>query len=131
MSAGALMKQQHGPGRFVAVLAAVLGVLMAAGGVAKLAGEAHQVAGFISWGLPPWFRAMVGTFEVVGGTLLLVPATTPIGSLILSTVMVGAFWTHAAHGEWGQLAPVTVLLILFLVIFLRNQPRAIRLMGGA
>jgi len=58
------------------------------------------------------------------------PPTTPLGSLILSTVMVGALWTHAAHGEWGQLVPVTVLLILFLVIFRRNQSRAIRLMGG-
>ena len=124
------MKQQHGSGRFVAVLAAILGVVMAAGGAAKLAGEAHQVAGFMSWGLPPWFRAMVGTFEIVGGVLLLMPPTTPLGSLILSTVMVGAFWTHAAHGEWGQLVPVTVLLILFLVIFRRNQSRAIRLMGG-
>ena len=125
------MKQQHGSGRFVAVLAAILGVVMAAGGAAKLAGEGHQVAGFISWGLPPWFRALVGTFEVIGGLLLLLPPTTPIGSLILSTVMVGALWAHAAYGHWPQLVPVTVLLVLFLMIFRRNQSRAIRLMGGA
>ena len=74
------MKQERTPGRLVAVLAGVLGVVMIAGGTAKLAGEAHQVAGFVSWGLPPWFRALVGTFEVVGGLLLLLPPTTPIGS---------------------------------------------------
>jgi uncharacterized membrane protein YphA (DoxX/SURF4 family) len=125
------MKHAHTPGRLVAVLAVALGVAMIAGGAAKLAGEAHQVAGFVSWGLPPWFRALVGTFEVIGGLLLLLPPTTPIGSLILSTVMVGALWAHAAYGQWPQLVPVTVLLALFLMIFRGNQSRAIRLMGGA
>jgi len=125
------MKHAHTPGRLVAVLAVVLGVAMIAGGAAKLAGEAHQVAGFVSWGLPPWFRALVGTFEVIGGLLLLLPPTTPIGSLILSTVMVGALWAHTAYGQWPQLVPVAVLLALFLMIFRGNQSRAIRLMGGA
>lgn len=124
------MKQPHKPSRLVAVLAAVLGVVMVVGGAAKLAGEAHQVAGFVAWGLPPWFRALVGTFEVLGGILLILPPTIPIGSLILSTVMVGAIWTHAAYGQWLQLVPVTVLLVLFLMIFRRNWSRTIRLMGG-
>ena len=124
------MKQPQKPSRLVAVLAAVLGVVMVIGGVAKLAGEAHQVAGFVAWGLPPWFRALVGTFEVLGGVLLILPSTIPIGSLILSTVMVGAIWTHAAFGQWLQLAPVTLLLVLFLLIFQRNRSRIIRLMGG-
>jgi uncharacterized membrane protein YphA (DoxX/SURF4 family) len=125
------MEQERTPGRLIAVLAVVLGLVMIAGGAAKLAGEAHQVAAFVSWGLPPWFRALVGTFEVVGGLLLLLPPTTPIGSLILSTVMVGALWAHTAYGQWPQLVPVTVLLALFLMIFRRNQSRVVHLMGGA
>ena len=125
------MDSKQKPGRLVAILAAVLGVAMVISGVTKLAGEAHQVAGFMSWGLPPWFRVLVGTFEVLGGLLLLLPPTTPIGSLILSTVMVGALWAHTAYGEWPQVVPVAVLLTLFLVIFRRNQSRVIYLMGGA
>src|SRR5262249_45854142 len=125
------MKHTHTPGRLVGVLAVALGVAMIAGGAAKLVGEAHQVAGFVSWGLPPWFRALVGTFEVIGGLLLLLPPTTPIGSLFLSTVMVGALWAHTAYGPWPQPVPVSVLLALFLIIFRGNQSRAIRLMGGA
>ncbi|HEV2984106.1 MAG TPA: DoxX family protein, partial [Vicinamibacterales bacterium] len=73
----------------------------------------------------------VGTFEIVGGMLLLVPATTPVGSLILSTIMVGALWTHAAQREWVDLVPVMVLLTLFLLIFRRNRSRAVQLLGGA
>jgi uncharacterized membrane protein YphA (DoxX/SURF4 family) len=104
---------------------------MIAGGSLKVVGESHQIAAFAAWGLPPWFRASVGTFEVLGGILLTVPATTPVGSLMLSTIMVGALWAHAANGEWSHLLPVGVLLTLFLTIFRSNQARAAQLLGGA
>jgi uncharacterized membrane protein YphA (DoxX/SURF4 family) len=118
------------PSRGIAVLATVLGIVMIGGGLSKLMGESHQVAMFVLHGLPRWFLFLVGVFEMVGGVLLLVPATTPIGSLILSTIMVGALWTHAAHAEWIDLVPVTVLLTLFLLIFRRNRSHAMRLLGG-
>ena len=68
---------------------------------------------------------------MIGGILLAAPPSTPAGSLILSTIMVGALWTHAAKGEWTELIPVGVLLALFLMIFQRNRSRAIRLLGAA
>jgi uncharacterized membrane protein YphA (DoxX/SURF4 family) len=116
--------------RTMSVVATVLGLMMTVSGLTKLAGESHQVAMFTMVGLPNWFLALVGTFEVIGGILLLVPAATPIGSLILSTIMVGALWTHAAQGEWINLLPVSVLLWLFLVIFRRNRSRAVQLLEG-
>lgn len=119
------------PSRGIAILATVLGVVIIASGVSKLVGESHQVAMFAQVGLPRWFLALVGTFEVIGGILLAAPPSTPIGSLILSTIMVGALWTHAAQGEWANLVPVGVLLALFLLIFQRNRSRAIRLLGAA
>lgn len=119
------------PNRILTVLAAFLGVAMIGGGVTKLVGQSAQVAAFAVWGLPPWFRALVGTFEVLGGLLLLMPATIPAGSVILSTIMVGALWAHAAAGEWPHLIPVVVLLTLFLTIFMRNRGRVIQLLGGA
>ncbi|HKF65408.1 MAG TPA: DoxX family protein, partial [Vicinamibacterales bacterium] len=67
--------------RIVPVLAALLGLAMIAGGSLKVVGESHQIAAFAAWGLPSWFRTLVGTFEVLGGILLTVPATTPVGSL--------------------------------------------------
>ena len=117
--------------RIMPVLAGLVGVAMIGGGAMKLIGQAGQVTAFAGWGLPAWFRALVGTFEVLGGILLIVPATTPVGSVILSTIMVGALWTHAAHGEWPHLVPVMVILILLLTIFRSQRGRAVRLLGGA
>ena len=117
--------------RIVTGLAALLGLAMIASGSLKVVGESHQIAAFAAWGLPPWFRALVGTFEVLGGILLTLPATTPLGSLMLSTIMVGAIWAHAANGEWSRLVPVGVLLTLFLIIFRSTRARAAQLLGGA
>jgi putative oxidoreductase len=118
-------------GRTVAILAALLGVLMIGGGVMKLAGQSVQVAAFTALELPAWFRALVGTFEVIGGTLLAIPASRPVGSLILSTIMVGALWAHAATAEWGPMVLVAILLALFLEIFRRDRARAVQLLEGA
>ena len=48
----------------------LLGVAMIAGGTAKLVGPAPIVESFVKWGLPDWFRVLVGTFELIGGVLL-------------------------------------------------------------
>jgi len=119
------------PSRGIRILAIVLGVVIIASGVSKLVGEPHQVTMFTQVGLPRWFLALVGTFEVIGGILLAAPPFTPIGSLILSTIMVGALWTHVAQRESMELAPVGVLLALFLLIFQRSRSRVIRLIEAA
>lgn len=118
-------------GRGVKGLAALLGVVLIGSGVTKVIGESHQAAMFAMAGLPVWFRLLVGTFEVIGGVLLALPVSAPAGSLILSTIMVGALWTHVAQGEWRQVVPVGVLLALLLLIFRQNRARAIQLLGGA
>jgi putative oxidoreductase len=123
------MTRTAGPG--VKGLAALLGVVLIGSGLTKLIGESHQAAMFAMVGLPVWFRLLVGTFEIIGGILLALPVSAPVGSLILSTIMVGALWTHAVHGEWRELVPVSVLLALLLLIFHRNQTRAVQLLGGA
>jgi len=117
--------------RVVAVLAVLAGLVMAGGGAMKLAGQPGVVQEFGVLGLPAWFRMLVGTFEVIGGVLVVVPATIPAGSLILSTILVGALWAHAVQGEWLQAVPALVLLPLFLTIFRVNRGRAIHLLGGA
>jgi uncharacterized membrane protein YphA (DoxX/SURF4 family) len=114
--------------RLTALIAAALGLMMVGAGISKLVGESHQVEGFMMWELPSWFRMLVGTFEVVGGILLAVPATTPVGSLILSTIMVGAIWTHVVYAQWLRLVGPLALLILFLLVFRRTLPQAVRLL---
>lgn len=117
-------------GRLVTFLAVVLGLAMIGSGASKLFGQSTQVTAFTALGLPVWFRALVGTFEVLGGVLVIVPATTPAGSLIVSTILVGALWAHVANGEWAHAIPVAALLALFLTIFRVNRARAIELLGA-
>jgi len=117
--------------RIVAVLALLLGLAMIGGGAMKLAGQSGQVEAFGALGLPAWFRMLVGTFEVIGGVLVIVPMTIPAGSLILSTILIGALWAHVAQGDWSHAVPPVVLLPLFLTIFRANRARAVQLLGGA
>ena len=119
------------PSRIWRSVFVVVGVAMIASGAAKLIGPAPIVESFVKWGLPGWFRVLVGTFEAIGGVLLALPPTIPVGAAILSTIMVGALWTHVANGEWSRTPPSGVLLLLFLIILTTNRARAIRLLGGA
>jgi len=118
----------QGTNRTLGVVATIVGVLIFGGGAAKLAGQSSQVAAFTMLGLPVWFRALVGTFEMLGGILMIVPTTTPAGSLIVSTILVGALWAHAANGDWADAIPAVVLLPLCLVIFRATRERAVRLL---
>ena len=115
--------------RVISALAILLGIAMIGGGAMKLAGQPTQVEEFGALGLPGWFRVLVGTFEVIGGLLVIVPMTVPAGSLMLSTILVGALWAHAAHGEWSHAVPAVILLPLFLTIFHANRGRAVQLLG--
>src|SRR5262245_37611126 len=116
--------------RIVAVLAVLLGLAMIGGGAMKLVGQSGQVEAFNGLGLPAWFRVLVGTFEVLGGLLVMVPSRAPAGSLILSTILVGALWSHISHAEWAHAVPAAVLLTLFLTIFRASRSQAIHLLGG-
>jgi len=116
--------------RYTALIAAALGLMMVGAGISKLVGESHQVEGFIMWELPAWFRMLVGTFEVIGGVMLALPATTPLGSLVLSTIMVGAIWTHIVYAQWLRLVAPLALLIVFLLLFRRTSARVVRLLAG-
>jgi len=117
--------------RWIRVVAVLLGLALGGGGASKLASQSTQVTHFIGWGLPHWFLMLVGTFEVIGGVLLALPPSRPVGSLVLSTIMVGALWTHVAHAEWAETAPVVLVFALLMVIFRGTRARAIRLLGGA
>lgn len=117
--------------RLTRVVATAVAIALIGSGVAKLVGEPNSAAHFMAWGLPRWFLLLVGTFEVAGGVLLVTPATRPIGSLVLGTIMVGAMWTHASQAEWGALVPPTLLLSVLMAIFRATRARAIHLLGGA
>lgn len=120
----------HARFQLVRYLAGFLGIVILGGGVLKVVGQTSQVAAFSDLGLPAWFRLLVGTFEIAGGVLMITPSTTPAGSLVLSTILVGAVWAHIANRQWLELIPAAALLPLLLLVFYVTRGRAIELLGG-
>ena len=72
------------------VLKLVLAALFLFAGGAKLAGLPAMVEVFEHVGLGQWFRYFTGSLELSGAALLLWPATTALGALILTIVSIGA-----------------------------------------
>ena len=68
----------------------VLAALFLFAGGAKLAGLPAMVEVFEHVGLGQWFRYFTGLLEVGGAALLLWPATTALGALLLTIVSIGA-----------------------------------------
>jgi uncharacterized membrane protein len=60
------------------------------GGVMKLAGAGMMVRLFADIGAGQWLRYVVGTMEILGGSLLLVPAWSGLAALALIVMMIGA-----------------------------------------
>ena len=54
--------------------------------------EWDQVFKAIGWG--DWFRYFTGIVEMAGGLMFLIPATTPVGAVLLVATMIGAMTFH-------------------------------------
>lgn len=67
---------------------------------------------FVAWGLPAWFRLVVGSAEVAGAIGLLVPRLRFYAAAGLTAVMGGAVLTHLRIEEY---APAVVPLVLGLL----------------
>ena len=115
--------------RWLRLLTLLIGVNMFAGGIAKLAGLAIIVELFHAHGLPYWFLMLVGTFEMLGGALLLVPKTSPMGGIIIATIMVGAIWTHLAYLEFIGALPPGLYAVACLTITWKRMDEPLAALG--
>lgn len=113
--------------RWLKILTVFYGVAALGAGVLKLIGFDPGWEHFQGWGLPYWFMILVGTFEVAGGLLLLLPRTASIGAFILSTIALGGVWTHAVHLEFLGLIPSGMAVLLTLTIFWKRKDETLAL----
>jgi putative oxidoreductase len=67
----------------------------------KLSGQQMMVDEFNVIGMGDWFRIFTGVVELVGAALVLYPATTAWGCLLLLMTMAGAFVAQMGplHGD--------------------------------
>lgn len=110
--------------RAVTVLAFLLAVSFFVGGITKYApGETFfgppYSEKFVEWGYPSWFRFIVGTGELIGGVLLLVPRFRFIGCVLLSLILEGATVTHIVNNDplaESIAAPITLALVVIVAV---------------
>ena len=97
-----------------------LGLFFLGAGAIKLAGLPVMVQLFEDMGMGQWLRYVVGVSEMAGGALLLVPAAAALGALLLSGVMLGAFWGNVIILRTPPFAPTAVLILLMVVLRARR-----------
>ena len=95
-------------------------------GATKLPADGFWVRDFRRWGYPGWFRVAVGIAELAACALLLVPRLASYGAAVFAAVMLGAIYTHAAHGEQARLPFNVVLLVLSVVVLYARRPRFLK-----
>lgn len=84
-------------------------------------GMMKQVNAFMEIG---WLMPLVGAVEVIGGLLLLFPATRSLGALVILPVLTGIFWAIIGMNPSGL--PVVLILIaviLWVIIDSRHKYR--------
>jgi uncharacterized membrane protein YphA (DoxX/SURF4 family) len=116
--------------RAVAGLCWLLAISFIAGGIAKfLPGETFAGAPysqrFADWGYPSWFRFVVGSGEIVGAVLLLVPRRRFLGAALLGLILVGAIVTHIVNQDpLGEAVMAPTCLVLVSIVALASRDRA-------
>ena len=101
----------------------VAAMFLAAAGM-KLTGQPMMVAEFDQVGLGQWFRYFVGTLELVGAILVLMPRSTAIGVMLLLVVDAGALIAQVAilHMGWIHVIVTGAVLAGLLFLVRRNVP---------
>ena len=100
------------------VLTGIAGLLIAASGIAKLAGAQTVVEGMTKLGVGPYIPVL-GIMELVFTGLFLFPKTSKIGFLLISCYFAGALATDLSHGN-TIVTPIVILILVWVSAFLRN-----------
>jgi putative oxidoreductase len=84
----------------------------------KFTGHPESVELFTKLGVEPWGRIGTGVIELVAGILILIPATTFIGSFIGVGLMLGAIASHLtiigieSNSDGGQLFSLAIIVFV-------------------
>jgi uncharacterized membrane protein YphA (DoxX/SURF4 family) len=96
----------------------------------KLSGNEQMIQLFTAIGIGQWFRYLTGLIEVSCAILLLIPALSGIGALLLIPTMIGAIFTHVFIVGGNPALPIGLLIAMAIVAWGRKD-RTLRLVSGA
>lgn len=100
------------------VLVGLLFALFAFSSLGKLSGAEQMVDAFETFGLSD-MRIVIGIGEILSAVLFLIPRTSSLGVLLLSSHMGGAILAHMSHNE-SYIFPSVVLVLVWTAQYLRN-----------
>lgn len=86
-----------------------LGVVMIVAGAVNFAGSVSIRESFSRWGYPVGFHRVTGGLEIVSGLLLLIPATSGLGTIVSIIILLAAVTTLIRFRDWGHLPGAIVL----------------------
>lgn len=98
------------------VLQVLLALFFAIQGIVKLTGSPSWISRFQAWGYPANTHLAVGSAEILGAVLLLIPRLARFGALLLLAIMIGAAATHLVHREPQVITTIIVGALLCLVL---------------
>jgi len=102
------------------VKVALAAVFFAAGG-AKVYGEPGMVEIFETIGLGQWFRYVTGALEVTGAFLILIPALSGLGALLLCCIMIGATLAHLFVLPGSSVPAIVLFMLSGMVVFAERR----------
>jgi len=100
------------------VLTGLLSALFIMAAIMKFIGPEEVVRNFVNWGLDGKL-ILIGGGELIAAILFLIPRTSSLGVLLLTSLMGGAIATHMEHGEI-YIFPSIILVLVLVANYLRN-----------
>src|SRR5215218_479155 len=110
-------------------LQALLALMFAMAGLAKVFGDSAMVEMFATIGIGQWFRHLVGALEIAGAIGVLVPRLSGLAALGLVCLMAGATLTNLFVLGASPLLPLVLLVVSALAAWGRRE-RTRALLGG-
>jgi putative oxidoreductase len=96
-------------------LQALLTIMFAMAGLAKVFGDPAMVEMFATFGIGQWFRYVVGALEIAGAVVVLIPQLSGLAALGLLCLMAGATLTNVLVLGTSPLLPIALMLVSALV----------------
>ena len=110
------------------VMAGLITALFAMSASNKLMGNPEMVTNFEKWGLSS-MMIVIALGEIISAILFLIPRTSVLGTLLLSSHLGGAIVVHMANGE-PYIFQSIILVLIWVTSWVRNPEMFNTLLSG-
>ena len=93
------------------VIQALGATLFLISGLGKLSGDHHMIQSLAAIAIHQWFRYVTALIDFASAILLLIPALSGIGALLLVQIMIGAILAHLLIVGGSAALPIGLLII--------------------